>query len=93
MLALPNLPESYYISIFTSGLKDELKSMVKIIKSITLAKAFEAAILQESTITAINRRIEPYKPFHRPSRLDPIPNQWKLSTNPTLSVKTIKKTN
>ncbi|KAL2532200.1 Uncharacterized protein Adt_05551 [Abeliophyllum distichum] len=46
MMSLPHLPESYYISIFTSGLKEEIKPMVKIIKPTTIAKAFEVALLQ-----------------------------------------------
>lgn len=45
MLSLPNLPETYYTSIFTSGLKEEIKSMVTIIKPTTLVKAFEVALL------------------------------------------------
>lgn len=63
MLALPHLPESYYISIFTSGLREEIKSMVKIIKLSTLAKAFEVALLQENTITALNKGTKPYEPY------------------------------
>ncbi|KAL2492925.1 Uncharacterized protein Adt_28553 [Abeliophyllum distichum] len=55
MLSLPHLPETYYISIFTSGLKGEIKSMVKMLKPTYLTQAFEIATLQENTISAINR--------------------------------------
>ncbi|KAL2526342.1 Uncharacterized protein Adt_11396 [Abeliophyllum distichum] len=55
MLSLPHLPETYYISIFTSGLKGEIKSMVKMLKPISLTQAFEIATLQENTISAINK--------------------------------------
>lgn len=63
MLSLPNLTETYYTSIFTSGLKEEIKSMVTIIEPTTLVKAFEVALLQETTITAINKGSKPYKPY------------------------------
>lgn len=38
MLSLPHLLELYYISIFTSELKEEIKSMVKIIKPTSIPK-------------------------------------------------------
>ncbi|KAL2462079.1 Uncharacterized protein Adt_45499 [Abeliophyllum distichum] len=63
IISLPHLLESYYISIFTSGLKSEVKSMVKIMKLDTIAKAFKIAFLQETTITAINKYQKP-KPFN-----------------------------
>ncbi|KAL2466122.1 Uncharacterized protein Adt_41973 [Abeliophyllum distichum] len=63
MLSLPHLLESYYISIFTNGLKSEIKSVVKIMKSDTNAKALKIASLQETTITAINKYLKP-KPFN-----------------------------
>ena len=44
MMALPHLPESYYISICTSGLREEIKSTVKIMKPHSLAQAFEIAL-------------------------------------------------
>lgn len=43
----PLLPEHYFVSIFISGLKDELRPMVKMFKAMTLAKAIEQAKLQE----------------------------------------------
>ncbi|XP_071913949.1 uncharacterized protein [Coffea arabica] len=43
----PKLDESYFISSFTSGLKEEIKPMVKMFKPQTLSKAFEVADLQE----------------------------------------------
>lgn len=53
LMAMPHALTSYYICVFTSGLRVEIKSMVKMMKQNTLAKAFEVASLQESTIQAI----------------------------------------
>lgn len=61
MISLPHLPESYSISIFTNGLKEEIKSMVKIIKPTTLAKAFEIVLLQENTIITLNKPFKTLK--------------------------------
>ncbi|XP_027150147.1 uncharacterized protein LOC113750359 [Coffea eugenioides] len=47
MLKVPCLTESYYISSFLSGLKEEIKSVVKIHKPATLQSAFEKARWQE----------------------------------------------
>lgn len=63
MLTLPHLPKAYYKSVFTSGLKEEIKPIVKIIKPTTLANAFRVAILQENTITNLNREAKTYKPY------------------------------
>lgn len=68
MLTLPHVPECYYISVFTSGLKGEIRSMVKMMKPTTLAKAFEVSSLQESTILAINK-------FQKPKNFVPNTNR------------------
>ncbi|XP_027157202.1 uncharacterized protein LOC113758631 [Coffea eugenioides] len=47
MLKVPGLTESYYISSFLSGLKEEIKFVVKIHKPATLQSAFEKARWQE----------------------------------------------
>jgi hypothetical protein len=39
----PLLPESYYISSFISGLKEDIKPMLKILKPGTLMTAFDQA--------------------------------------------------
>ena len=43
----PKLDESYFISSFISGLKEEIKPMVKMFKPQALSKAFEVVELQE----------------------------------------------
>ena len=43
----PKFDKSYFVSNFISGLKDEIKPMVKMFKPQTLLKAFEVAKLQE----------------------------------------------
>lgn len=40
MLSLPHLHESYYILVFASGLKEEIISMVKIIRPNPISQAF-----------------------------------------------------
>lgn len=72
IISLLHLSESYYVSVFTSGLKEEIKSMGKIIQPQTLTKAFEIAILQENTITVVRRCSKTFKPYST--------NKW---TNPT----------
>jgi hypothetical protein len=37
----PSLPESYYIFSFISGLKDDIKPMLKILKPLNVLMAFE----------------------------------------------------
>lgn len=80
LLALAHVPESYYISVFTSGLKREIKSMVKMTKPTTLDQAFEVDSLQESTIQAINRFQKP-KGF-TPNKRNPYPSKPPKETNP-----------
>ncbi|XP_027076964.1 uncharacterized protein [Coffea arabica] len=46
----PRLDESYFVSSFISGLKDEIKPTVKMFKPQTLMKAFEVAELQECSL-------------------------------------------
>ncbi|XP_027183811.1 uncharacterized protein LOC113782099 [Coffea eugenioides] len=46
----PRLDELYFVSSFISGLKEDIKPMVKMFKPQTLMKAFEVAELQESSI-------------------------------------------
>lgn len=45
MVSLPHFTKSYYISIFTSGLKKEIKSMVKIVRPNSVSQVFEIALL------------------------------------------------
>ncbi|XP_020097231.1 uncharacterized protein LOC109716293 [Ananas comosus] len=46
----------YFLSSFLSGLKDEIKSAVKMLQPRTLAQAFEQAKLQEQTMAAMIRK-------------------------------------
>lgn len=48
----PSLPESYYISSFVSGLKEDIKLMLKILKPMALTIAFEQAKWQEESNNA-----------------------------------------
>ena len=51
----PHLSESYFVSSFISGIKEEIKPMVKMLKPTTLIEAFEIAEWQEQSL-ALNRR-------------------------------------
>ena len=50
------LPESYYISSFISGLKEDIKPMLKILKPETLMKNFDQAKWQEESNTVLARK-------------------------------------
>jgi hypothetical protein len=45
----PSLPESYYISTFLSGLKGDIRHMLKIVKLILLMQALKHAKWQEKS--------------------------------------------
>lgn len=47
-----SLPESYYISSFVSGLKEDIKPMLKILKPMALTIAFEQAKWQQESNNA-----------------------------------------
>ena len=51
----PHLSESYFVSSFISGIKEEIKPMVKMLKPATLLEAFEIAEWQEQLL-ALNGR-------------------------------------
>ncbi|XP_027098929.2 uncharacterized protein [Coffea arabica] len=51
----PHLSEAYFISSFISGLKDEVKTMIKMLRPTSLSEAFELAILQENALRLQSR--------------------------------------
>nr|XP_027099356.1 uncharacterized protein LOC113718666 [Coffea arabica] len=54
----PSFSEEYFISSFTSGLKEELKPMVKMLKPNTLSGVMEVAYLQEQTLRLQGRTVK-----------------------------------
>lgn len=52
----PRLPESYFISSFISGLKEDIKPIVKMMKPGTLLETFEIAQLQEQALDSTFKR-------------------------------------
>ena len=50
MIKNPHLGEEYFVSSFISGLKDEIKTMIRILSPATLSEAFEIATLQEDAL-------------------------------------------
>ncbi|XP_071937632.1 uncharacterized protein [Coffea arabica] len=50
MIKNPYLDEEYFVSNFISGLKDEIKTMIRMLKPATLSETFEMAILQENAL-------------------------------------------
>lgn len=50
------LSEAYFVSNFVSGLKEEIKAMVKILKPTKLIDAFEIAELQEQNLEVQNKK-------------------------------------
>jgi len=52
----PSLTESYYVSSFISGLKDDIKPMLKILKPANVLMAFKQARSQEKSNNALTKR-------------------------------------
>jgi hypothetical protein len=52
----PSLPESYYVSSFISGLREDINPMLKILRPTTLMQAFEQAKWQEESNNAMDKR-------------------------------------
>jgi hypothetical protein len=50
------LPESYYISSFISGLKEDIKPMSKILKPVTLMTTFDQAKWQKESNNVLARK-------------------------------------
>ena len=55
----PALSESYYVSSFISGLKEDIKPMLKILKPANVSMAFEQARWQEESSNALSRKSRP----------------------------------
>jgi len=54
--AQPTLTDQYFVSSFISGLKDELRSMVKMMMLMTIRQVAEKARLQKLTLEAIFKK-------------------------------------
>lgn len=55
LMKIPQLEESYFVSSFVSGLKEEIKPMLKMLKLTELSATFETARLQEYSLQFQNR--------------------------------------
>lgn len=55
----PRLDEPYFVFGFISGLKDEIKPMMKMFKPQSLPKAFEVAELQEYALEIQSKQSKP----------------------------------
>ncbi|XP_071933241.1 uncharacterized protein [Coffea arabica] len=67
MPSLPHQSDCYYKTCFLSGLKEEIVTMVKLVKPKTLADAIEAAKLQEKNLRALQKihKNPPYSPNYQ----------------------------
>lgn len=54
----PRLPEDYFVSSFVSGLREDLKPTVRMMKPPSLLEAFEVAILQEQAVELSARKFK-----------------------------------
>ena len=52
----PHLSKAYFVSSFLSGLSEDLRSMVKMIKPRTVEQAVESARLQEMVVEALMKK-------------------------------------
>ena len=76
----PSLAESYYVSSFISGLKEDIKPMLKILKPSNVLMAFEQARWQEESNNALTRRSRPVQ------RSDTIFNNGRMANNAPATV-------
>jgi hypothetical protein len=66
----PYLIESYYVSSFISGLKDDIKLMLKILKPAKVLMAFELARWQEESNNALARKTRSLQRINIPINSD-----------------------
>lgn len=71
---LPELGESYFLSGFIEGLRDEIKPMVKMLRHIDLTHAIEEARLQEMLLLSTSKG--PYTTKTPYSQTKPITNNY-----------------
>ena len=50
MIKKSHLDEEYFVSSFISGLRDEITTMIRMLRTTTLSEAFDMVILQEDTL-------------------------------------------
>lgn len=83
----PGLTESYFISSFVSGLKEEIRPLIKIFKPTSLDQAFEQAKLQKQFVQAILKKqrtyFKPYSPVQSRSFSSLKQNKTSIKTLPT----------
>lgn len=58
--AHPSLPESYFVSSFISGLRDDLRFVVKMLGPVSVRQAAKKARLQEVTWEAVFKKNRPW---------------------------------
>ena len=76
----PSLAESYYVSSFISGLKEDIKPMLKILKPSNVLMAFEQARWQKESNNALTRRSRPVQ------RSGTIFNNGRMASNAPATV-------
>lgn len=80
----PHLSDSYFVSSFISGLRDEIKTMVKMLKPNKVSDAMELAQLQEEALQLQNKSVKlsvktPVDPkFGLYKGNTPVPNAYKI---------------
>lgn len=83
----PGLTESYFISSFVSGLKEEIRPLIKIFKPTSLDQGFEQAKLQKQFVQAILKKqrtyFKPYSPVQSRSFSSLKQNKTSIKTLPT----------
>ncbi|KAH7560795.1 hypothetical protein JRO89_XS10G0104300 [Xanthoceras sorbifolium] len=75
-----DLLESFLISCFLSGLRDDIKVGVQLLKPVSLLQAFELARFQEELISVANRKMNYHPTFTRSSSTLPGPSQLALTS-------------
>ncbi|KAH7557264.1 hypothetical protein JRO89_XS11G0091300 [Xanthoceras sorbifolium] len=70
-----DLPESFLISCFLSGLRDDVKVGVQLLKPVSLLQAFELARFQEELVSVANQKMNHRSTFTRSLSTLPGPSQ------------------
>ncbi|EEF36539.1 conserved hypothetical protein [Ricinus communis] len=78
----PMPDESYFMSSFVSGLNEEIRSMVKLLKLATLSQAYERAKLYEKSIEAMFKR---HKFLPKTNYQQPCKSNFTKNSTPTPS--------
>lgn len=66
---MPNLGENYFLSVFIGRLRDDIRPIVRMLKPMSVAHAFQIAKFQEQFLNNIKKAPPYYRTFQTKSNL------------------------